>query len=44
VGLRLYDPTSDSYISQLLRTGQWEGSPDDAFETAALVHLVDYEA
>lgn len=34
----LYDPASDSYISQLLR-GQWEGSPDDAFETAALVHL-----
>jgi len=40
----LYDPASDSYIPQLLHTGAWEGSPDDAFETAALVHLADYEA
>lgn len=40
----LYDPASDSYTPQLLHTGRWEGSPDDAFETAALVHLADYEA
>lgn len=40
----LYDPASNSYIPQLLHTGQWEGSPDDAFDTAAFVHLADYEA
>ena len=40
----LHDPASDTYIPQLLHTGRWEGSPDDAFETAALVHLADYQA
>jgi hypothetical protein len=40
----LYDPATDSYTPQLLHTGQWTGSPDDAFDTAALVHLADYKA
>ena len=39
----LYDPASDSYTPQRMRTGEREGSPHDAFETAALVHLADYE-
>ncbi len=43
-GFALYDPASDSYLPQLLHSGRWKGSPDDAFETAALVHLADYEA
>jgi hypothetical protein len=29
---------------QLLRTGRWEGSPDDAFETPAHIHLAGHEA
>jgi len=40
----LRDPASDAYIPQLLHTGRWEGSPDDALKTAALVHLADYQA
>jgi hypothetical protein len=38
----VYDPASDTYNDTRLATGQQAGSPTDAYDTAAIVHLTDY--
>jgi hypothetical protein len=40
--LAIYDPVSDTYTDARLTTGHTTGSPTDAYDTAALVHLTDY--
>ncbi len=42
-GFALYDPATETYTPALLRTGQPAGDPCDAFDTAAIVHLADYQ-
>jgi hypothetical protein len=39
----IYDPASDSYTPATLVTGSRFGQPTDAYDTAALVHLTDYQ-
>src|SRR3954454_5600027 len=39
----IYDPASDTYTDARSTTGQPTGSPTDAYDTAALVHLTDYQ-
>jgi hypothetical protein len=41
--LTLYDPATETYTPALLRTGQPAGHPNDAFDTAAIIHLVNYQ-
>jgi hypothetical protein len=43
-GFALYSAATDSYADALLRTGADVGHPNDAFDTAAIVHLADHEA
>ncbi|MGI5133587.1 hypothetical protein [Streptomyces sp. CA-106110] len=43
-GFALYSPATDSYTPALLHTGTDTGHPNDAFDTAALIHLAGYEA
>jgi hypothetical protein len=40
----IYSPATDSYTHALLHTGSGTGHPNDAFDTAAIVHLADYVA
>jgi len=40
----LYHPATKTYENAVLRNGQYTGHPDDAYDTAALVHLADYQA
>ena len=42
-GFALYDPATETYTPAMLRTGQSAGHPNDAFDTAAIVHLADYQ-
>ncbi len=42
-GFALYDPATETYAPAMLRTGQPAGHPTDAFDTAAIVHLADYQ-
>ncbi len=42
-GFALYDPATETYAPALLRTGEPAGDPCDAFDTAAIVHLADYQ-
>ena len=42
-GFALYDPATETYTPALLRTGQPAGHPNDAFDTAAIIHLADYQ-
>jgi hypothetical protein len=42
-GFALYDPTTEIYADAILRTGERAGHPNDAFDTAAIVHLADYK-
>jgi hypothetical protein len=42
-GIAIYDPATETYTASLLRTGQPTGHPNDAFDTAAIVHLADYQ-
>ena len=42
-GFAHYDPATETYIPALLRTGQPTGHPTDAFDTAAIIHLADYQ-
>jgi hypothetical protein len=42
-GFALYDPAAEKYENAVLRTGSPYGSATDAYDTAALVHLTDYE-
>lgn len=39
----LYDPATEHYQPALLTTGQPAGSPVDAYDTAAIIHLGDYK-
>jgi hypothetical protein len=41
-GFAIYDPATETYQPALLRTGQSTGHPNDALDTAAIVHLTDY--
>jgi hypothetical protein len=43
-GFELLSAANDAYEPALLHTGGFTGHPNDAFDTAALVHLADYEA
>jgi hypothetical protein len=38
----LYDPASDDYRESTLVNGQHTGNANDAYDTAAIVHLADY--
>ena len=42
-GFALYDPATEAYTPALLRTGQPRGYPNDALDTAAIIHLADYQ-
>jgi hypothetical protein len=39
----LYDPATETYENAVLSNGQHTGNPNDAYDTAAIVHLTDYE-
>ena len=39
----LYDPATEDYADAVLKTGSRTGNPNDAYDTAALVHLTYYE-
>lgn len=39
----IWDPASEKYADALLKTGSRFGTPNDAYDTAALIHLTDYE-
>jgi hypothetical protein len=38
----IYDPATDTYTDALLRTGSFTGHPNDALDTAAIIHLAEY--
>lgn len=38
----LYDPATEDYEESTLRNGQYTGTAVDAYDTAAIVHLIDY--
>src|SRR5258708_30810910 len=42
-GFALYDPATETYPPAMLRTGQPTGHPNDAFDTAAIIHLADFQ-
>ena len=42
-GFAIYDPAAETCTPALLRTGQPIGHPNDAFDTAAIIHLADYQ-
>jgi hypothetical protein len=42
-GFALWDPATETYTPSTLRTGEPTGHPNDAFDTAAIVHLTDYQ-
>ena len=42
-GFATYDPATETYTPALLRTGQGAGHPNEAFDTAAIIHLTDYQ-
>ena len=42
-GFEIYDPATETYTPAMLRTGQPTGHPEDAFDTAAIIHLADYQ-
>jgi hypothetical protein len=39
----LYDPATETYEDTILGNGQYTGTPSDAYDTAAIVHLTEYE-
>jgi hypothetical protein len=39
----LYDLASETYTDAVLTTGQRTGHPNDAYDTAALIHLSGYQ-
>jgi hypothetical protein len=39
----LYDPATEGYTPAVLVTGSRIGSPTEAYDTAALVHLANYQ-
>jgi hypothetical protein len=38
----IYDPATETYTHTILRTGSFTGHPNDALDTAAIVHLADH--
>lgn len=40
-GFAIYHPATETCTPAMLRTGQPTGHPNDAFDTAAIIHLVD---
>ena len=42
-GFALYDPATETYTPAMLRTGEPTGHPSGAFDTAAIIHLADYQ-
>ncbi len=42
-GFAIYDPATETYTAAILRTGERAGHPNDAFDTAAIIHLADYQ-
>ena len=42
-GFAIYDPATETYTDAILRTGERAGHPNDAFDTAAIIHLTDYQ-
>jgi hypothetical protein len=42
-GFAIYDPATETYTPAVLRTGQPTGHPNEAFDTAAIIHLGDYQ-
>jgi len=42
-GFAIHDPASETYTDALLSTGEPTGTPIDAYNTAALAHLADYQ-
>jgi len=34
---------TETYTDAILRTGECAGHPSDAFDTAAIIHLTDYQ-
>ncbi len=42
-GFAFYDPATEACTPAILRTGQPTGHPSDAFDTAAIIHLADYQ-
>ncbi len=43
LGFAIYDPATETYTDAILRTGERAGHPNDAFDTAAIIHLTDYQ-
>ncbi|WP_322752042.1 MULTISPECIES: hypothetical protein [unclassified Frankia] len=39
----LHDPATETYTDAVLTTGHHIGTPTDAYDTAALTHLTDYQ-
>jgi hypothetical protein len=39
----IYDPATQTNTDAILRTGERAGPPSDAFDTAAIIHLTDYQ-
>jgi hypothetical protein len=39
----IYDPATETYTDAILHNGQYTGHPNDAYDTAAIVHLTDYK-
>ncbi len=39
----LYDPATETCADAILHTGHYTGHPNDAYDTAAIVHLADYK-
>ena len=43
LGLRGPRPATESYTDAILHTGHYTGHPNDAYDTAAIIHLADYQ-
>ena len=42
-GFAIYDPATEGYADAILHNGRYTGHPDDAYDTAAIIHLADYK-
>jgi hypothetical protein len=42
-GFALYDPATQTYNDAIMHTGHYTGHPNDAYDTAAITHLADYQ-
>jgi hypothetical protein len=38
----IFDPATGAYEDAILSNGQYTGTPNDAYDTAAIVHLTEY--